>query len=141
MSSDRHRQIRLNLDLNVSPVMLFRGIAVWRDIGLLSDTQVKQLCSQHLSDRLPPATPVTIPKLAQKAAVQIDREIPPKKESPLARITQSLMEELSVRWLLFLGVFMVVASSGVLAASQWERFPASGQYGVMWAYTIVFAIA
>ncbi len=51
---------------------------------------------------------------------------------------QSLGAELSVRWLLFLGVFLVVVSSGVLAASQWERFPASGQYGVLFAYTLSF---
>ena len=49
---------------------------------------------------------------------------------------QSLGEELSVRWLLFLGVFLVVLSSGVLAASQWERFPAVGQYGVLFAGNI-----
>jgi hypothetical protein len=51
---------------------------------------------------------------------------------------QSWGEELSVRWLLFLGVFLVVLSSGVLAASQWERFPAVGQYGVLFAYTLSF---
>jgi hypothetical protein len=37
-----------------------------------------------------------------------------------------------------LGVFLVVVSSGVLAASQWEKFPASGQYGVLLAYTLSF---
>jgi hypothetical protein len=48
------------------------------------------------------------------------------------------MAEISVRWLLFLGVFMVVLSSGLLAASQWQKFPAAGQYGVLLAYTLVF---
>ena len=143
MSWDRNRQITLNLDLNVSPSLLFEGIAAWRDLGLLNDPQVKYLCRLYLSDRLPvtQVPKAKTPKPARKQAVGVDREIPAQKQSPLARISQSLMEELSVRWLLFLGVFMVVASSGVLAASQWERFPASGQYGVMWAYTIVFAIA
>jgi hypothetical protein len=51
---------------------------------------------------------------------------------------QSLIDELSVRWLLFLGVFLVVVSSAVLAATQWKRFPAVGQYGVLWAYTLIF---
>ncbi|RMG08612.1 MAG: DUF2157 domain-containing protein, partial [Cyanobacteria bacterium J055] len=64
-------------------------------------------------------------------------------ESPkpplVARMLQSFVEELSIRWLLFLGVFMVVVSSGLLAASQWERFPAFAQYAVLWGYTIVFA--
>jgi hypothetical protein len=51
---------------------------------------------------------------------------------------QSLRDELSIRWLLFLGVFLVVASSGVLAATQWQKFPPVGQYGVLWAYTLIF---
>jgi hypothetical protein len=36
----------------------------------------------------------------------------------VAQRLQALMAEISVIWLLFLGVFMVVVSSGVLAASQ-----------------------
>jgi hypothetical protein len=63
----------------------------------------------------------------------------PVKPNFATEILQSLLSELSVRWLLFLGVFLVVLSSGVLAASQWERFPASGQYGVLFAYTLSFA--
>jgi cell division protein FtsL len=51
---------------------------------------------------------------------------------------QSLGAELSVRWLLFLGMFLVVLSSGVLAGSQWEKFPPVGQYGVLLAYTLTF---
>jgi hypothetical protein len=62
----------------------------------------------------------------------------PAKPNFIATMLQSLGAELSVRWLLFLGVFLVVVSSGVLAASQWERFPASGQYGVLLAYTLSF---
>jgi hypothetical protein len=66
----------------------------------------------------------------------------PKQLSPspiwLTEMLQSLQAELSVRWLLFLGVFMVVVSSGVLAASQWKNFPASGQYGVLLGYTLTF---
>jgi hypothetical protein len=48
------------------------------------------------------------------------------------------MTEISVIWLLFLGVFMVVVSSGVLAASQWRNFPPTGQYGILFAYTLAF---
>ncbi|HEY9837648.1 MAG TPA: hypothetical protein V6D27_12215, partial [Vampirovibrionales bacterium] len=33
---------------------------------------------------------------------------------------------------------MVVLSSGVLAATQWERFPPAGQYLVLFAYTLIF---
>jgi len=48
------------------------------------------------------------------------------------------MSELSVIWLLGLGVFLVVLSSAVLAATQWARFNAVGQYLVLLAYTLVF---
>jgi len=63
---------------------------------------------------------------------------PPPEPNFLTSMLQSLGAELSVRWLLFLGLFLVVVSSGVLAASQWERFPASGQYGVLFLYTLSF---
>jgi hypothetical protein len=52
-----------------------------------------------------------------------------------------LMSELSVVWLLGLGVFLVVLSSAVLAATQWARFNAVGQYLVLLAYTLVFGAA
>jgi hypothetical protein len=48
------------------------------------------------------------------------------------------MAEVSVIWLLFLGVFMVVVSSGVLAATQWRNFSPVGQYGILFAYTLAF---
>ncbi|MFO8040165.1 MAG: hypothetical protein R6U67_12035, partial [Sodalinema sp.] len=53
----------------------------------------------------------------------------------------ALKDELSVRWLLWLGLFVVLVSSAVLAASQWGRFPAAGQYGILWIYTVGFAAA
>jgi hypothetical protein len=53
-------------------------------------------------------------------------------------LVESLKAELSVRWLLFLGLFLVIISSGVLAASQWEKFPATGQYLILFAYTFAF---
>ncbi len=58
--------------------------------------------------------------------------------NPFAALLSSLMAELSVRWLLFLGVFLVVISSSVLAASQWQRFPAVGQYLILLTYTLTF---
>ncbi|MGF1495186.1 MAG: hypothetical protein ACFBSC_22630 [Microcoleaceae cyanobacterium] len=58
-----------------------------------------------------------------------------------ARLFQAFKDEFSVRWLLFLGLFTVLLSSGLLAASQWERFPAIIQYGVLFSYTLGFFIA
>jgi hypothetical protein len=62
----------------------------------------------------------------------------PAKPNVFTSMFQSLGEELSVPWLLFSGVFLVVLSSGVLAASLWKRFPVIGQYGVLLAYTLSF---
>ena len=56
----------------------------------------------------------------------------------IGRVLQSLMAELSVVWLLFLGVFLVAVSSAVLAASKWESFTATGQYLVLLGYTVGF---
>ncbi|GAB4294654.1 MAG: hypothetical protein Fur0025_31400 [Oscillatoriaceae cyanobacterium] len=69
---------------------------------------------------------------------------PPVSQPPRPLVPSpisSLVEELSLRWLLFLGVFLVVVSSGVLAATQWERFSAEAQYLVLFGYTCLFALA
>ncbi|MGF1568873.1 MAG: hypothetical protein ACFCVD_12510 [Nodosilinea sp.] len=63
---------------------------------------------------------------------------PPRPPGPLNLWLNRLMSELSVVWLLGLGVFLVVLSSAVLAATQWARFSAIGQYLVLLAYTLVF---
>jgi hypothetical protein len=77
--------------------------------------------------------PLAGPGRASTAAVP-----PGRAHSPFSRWSQRLMSELSVVWLLGLGVFLVVLSSAVLAATQWARFDALGQYLVLLAYTLVF---
>jgi len=62
----------------------------------------------------------------------------PAKPSLLGGWIASFMAEVSVLWLLFLGLFMVVVSSAVLAASQWQNFSAVGQYLVLLSYTLAF---
>ncbi len=108
--------------------------------NLLSHAQIRKIARECLSEDLPWQS-VSAPVAA--AAPIVEPEIiapppPPKIPSPLQTIWQTLKDELSVRWLLFLGVFLVVLSSGVLAATQWSRFPAWGQYGLLWLYTIGF---
>ncbi|MEN9201961.1 MAG: TM2 domain-containing protein [Thermostichus sp. DG02_2_bins_29] len=56
-----------------------------------------------------------------------------------SRLLQNLLAELSVRWLLVLGLFLVVVSSGVLAGGQWQHFSPLAQYGVLLTYTAAFA--
>lgn len=66
------------------------------------------------------------------------RRTTPQITSRLAQMTQALMAELSVLWLLLLGIALVVLSSGVLAARQWQFLPPVGQYGILWLYTLIF---
>ncbi len=129
---------------------LLEGLDAWLGLGLLQETFVKRLCREHLTCALPElsVTPKVSALSVAKPAPQLVSplasndfapETPlPKKPNWIAQMWQSLQAEFSVRWLLFLGMFMVVVSSGVLAASQWDNFPAAGQYGVLLAYTLSF---
>lgn len=120
---------------------LLHGLDLWLRLGLISDAQVRHICQEFLVCRVK-LQPQTLPEAQQTlhpiVLDQDDASPTAKKPNVLAKMLQSLGEELSVRWLLFLGMFLVVVSSGVLAASQWEKFPPSGQYGVLLAYTLSF---
>jgi hypothetical protein len=110
--------------------------------GILDRSQILRLASTCLSEDLPwaesPPTAIAAAEpLSWKAETQAS-PTPAKIASPVRTIWNNLRDELSVRWLLFLGVFLVVLSSGVLAATQWSLFPAWGQYGLLWLYTIGF---
>ncbi|MDB9379035.1 DUF2157 domain-containing protein, partial [Nodularia sphaerocarpa CS-585A2] len=144
MPSPLNQPLKIELNLPSSHPQLLEGLDIWLRLGLISDIQVRQLCRQFL------VCPVILEPVTQPERVSITvsdpvkslpvaalasssrRQTPKKPPEPsfLTSMLQSLGAELSVRWLLFLGLFLVVVSSGVLAASQWERFPASGQYGV-----------
>ena len=153
MSSPVERPLKFEIRLPSSHPHLLEGLEIWLRLGLISDTQVRQLCREFLVCTVvlqPQPEAETKVAFVTSDAVQ---ELPiaalqsssgrqpqqkPAKPNFISTMLQSLGAELSVRWLLFLGVFLVVVSSGVLAASQWERFPASGQYGVLFAYTLIF---
>ncbi len=147
-SPDQH--LKIELSLPSSHPQLLEGLDVWLRLGLISDIQVRQLSRQFLvcSVVLEPLNrPETVTVSDPVKALPVEalasssrRQTPKQPPEPnfLSSILQSLGAELSVRWLLFLGLFLVVLSSGLLAASQWERFPASGQYGVLFLYTLSF---
>ncbi len=146
---------------------LLAGLDSWVQLGLLSDRQVREIAAV-LSQPLPEASdqavsgqddarlsvssvsgtyvadsdvghmePALVGQSAEAAADSLTAPRP-QKVSWIAQAIASLVEEISVIWLLFLGVFLVVVSSGVLAASQWDSFSAVGQYGVLFAYTLAF---
>ena len=147
MVSPSDRPLILSLVVQSEHPAILEGLDVWLRLGLLSDETVRQVCAAHFTCLLSESVAVrsrdddfAIPNdfaseeaLVSAKAVTVER--PP---SPIARGIQSFMAEVSVIWLLFLGVFMVVVSSGVLAATQWRNFSPVGQYGILFAYTLAF---
>ncbi|MEH2067752.1 MAG: DUF2157 domain-containing protein [Nostoc sp.] len=153
MSSPLERLLKIEIRLPDSHPQLLEGLEIWLRLGLISDSQVRQLCREFLVCTVvlqpqakvePKVIFITSDSVKQLpiAALQASSLRQPSEKAArpnfIGTMLQSLGAELSVRWLLFLGVFLVVVSSGVLAASQWEKFPASLQYGVLFAYTLSF---
>ena len=132
------------------------------NLGLISHDEVKRVARNNLVcayDNSPKDikeifTPIAkipvkkkkkIPQLVNASSKKQVRKSPvikpptkPKKPSIVTTFLKSFKDELSVRWLLFLGVFLVVLSSGVLAATQWNKFDGYQQYGVLLSYTLAF---
>ncbi|MEM7726762.1 MAG: DUF2157 domain-containing protein [Cyanobacteria bacterium P01_A01_bin.45] len=150
MSLKSEPPIHIGVKLPGNHPQLLTGLDTWLQLGLISDGQVRQICQEYLSCRLvqiPKYIEENKPHKLQSKLVSVDSFTDSKKNrktsvapSFVSSVLQSLLAELSVRWLLFLGMFLVVLSSGVLAASQWERFPASGQYSILWGYSLTFWI-
>jgi hypothetical protein len=128
---------------------LLQGLEQLLRLGLINQGQVKKIARQRLSCALP--TPQVVPSTPASAATSSLSNPDTLHNSPevlvpattsrsntLQRVFQSFLDELSIRWLLFLGIFLVVVSSGVLAASQWQNFPNFGQYLVLLVYTLSF---
>lgn len=168
--ADRVAVIRLSAQ-QLQRSELLAGLEQWLQLGLLSQTQVRQFCQIYLTCVLPERVDEANLAVPAKRAARIAPELvtaspstgfsstdfappdfaPPDFASPvsaethrpswLAQSLQALMAEIGVIWLLCLGVFMVVVSSGVLAASQWRNFSPVGQYSILLAYTLAFWIA
>ena len=84
------------------------------------------------------AIPVADETAASSSQTPPDRPARQRPANALTQGLQALMAEFSVLWLLLLGVFMVVVSSAVLAATQWQQVTPTGQYGILWGYTLAF---
>jgi len=126
---------------------LLQGLEELLLLGLINQGQVKKIARQRLSCALP--TSQVVPSIPASAATSGFSNPSTLSNSPevlvpanpphiLQTVFQSFLDELSIRWLLFLGIFLVVVSSGVLAASQWQNFPNFGQYLVLLVYTLSF---
>ncbi|MEM9091856.1 MAG: hypothetical protein AAGC93_24355 [Cyanobacteria bacterium P01_F01_bin.53] len=147
-------RLNIRLDLTSEQVRsrLLEGLDVWVKLGLLSDEQVREL-AQLMSESLPTAEPVqsaessppslfqdSAPASASQALAEQGsaRRSRTRRPNQVSRTLRSLLDEISVIWLLFLGVFLVIISSGVLAATQWQSSSAVGQYAILFAYTLAF---
>ncbi|MBV6621342.1 MAG: DUF2157 domain-containing protein [Rivularia sp. (in: Bacteria)] len=142
MSSKSNRPLKFEITLPSEHPHLLQGLDEWLRLNLISDSQVRQFCWQYLSCRVI-LEPQNLPQKPTETVVPQPRkpaEKPKVTATPsfLSSMWHSLRAEFSVRWLLFLGMFTVVVSSGALAASQWERFTAFLQYAVLFAYTLGF---
>ncbi len=147
-----NRRIPLELMLLDDHPELLNGLDFWLKLGLISDHEVKRWAKQYLVSAVPEAT-TTIEPIAKiinpgqfirndDPAARRDGMIKPSQPSStpslVARILSGFMAELGVMWLLFLGVFLVVISSAVLASLQWNNVSTIGQYGILWTYTVAF---
>ena len=132
--------LSLEIYVQANQPNLLQGLDQWLQLDLISEAQVKKICRHHLSCPLP-----EIEVASNLAATQSDSLVAAKtlvKAAPqpniITQVWLRFLDELSIRWLLFLGIFLVVISSGVLAASQWNNFPKFGQYLILLAYTLCF---
>ncbi|MBF2025873.1 MAG: hypothetical protein IGS48_03785 [Oscillatoriales cyanobacterium C42_A2020_001] len=170
MPASPARQIIVELVVKTEHPALLQGLDAWLQLGLVSDRFVRRLCEEQLICRLPETAPLPTQPVASEAtpldrspalqpggipdflpvepvptqARSPQRETAPRSNRPpivVSQALQALMAEISVVWLLFLGVFLVIVSSGVLAATQWRNVPPAGQYGILLGYTTLFWLA
>ncbi|MEM7757313.1 MAG: hypothetical protein AAF298_04170 [Cyanobacteria bacterium P01_A01_bin.40] len=120
---------------------LLVGLEQLVHLNLISQRQVKKISRNHLSCTLPDpevVKPVPIAKELITRPLNQDLVETNNHTHILFGIFQSFLDEISIRWLLFIGIVLVVISSGVLAASQWQKSPLFVQYLVLLIYTFGF---
>jgi hypothetical protein len=158
-----NRPIAIDLLVQSTHPALLEGLDEWLRLGLITDDQVRKICHESLACPLAQApiasvepaaqvavtTPERIPEPIRDFVIETEPTRPastpirppqprPQTTTGISRLLEGLMAEISVLWLLLLGVFLVVISSAVLAASQWQNFSSTGQYTILFAYTLAF---
>ncbi len=136
-----NRWLNIELYVKASEPNLLIGLDEWLRLGLITEAQVITLCRKHLTCAVPEVEIAQVSEnIEVTTSIQIEKTLveSPPKPNIISQIWQAFLDELSIRWLLFLGILLVVVSSGVLAASQWNNFPRFGQYLILWGYTLSF---
>jgi hypothetical protein len=154
-SPEPERYIPIRVNVPIQHPALFDGLEAWLRMGLISDHQIRQLCRQYLvcavpvqqtvasqndAAPIPPAAVSSYPAPVNLEETPDPEPLPVPISGWVSQFLERLVNEVSVIWLLCLGVFLVVISSAVLAASQWQHFSPVGQYGILFAYTIAFVV-
>ncbi|NCJ06846.1 hypothetical protein GS597_10060 [Synechococcales cyanobacterium C] len=124
--------------LDIEHPALLEGLESWLTLGLISDDRVRRLASAHLVCALPQKPEPVASAMASPARPRTSLEAVVPQQSRFSWRFSALMAEFSVLWLLILGVFLVVVSSAVLAATQWQQFSAAAQYSILGLYTLAF---
>ncbi len=140
------RSFTLRLTLPSDHPQLLTGLEQWQRLGLISPTWLANFCETVLTCPLPepelvlpPFPSLPIPsEPGTSPAVSSGLDTVPLAAPPRPHPWQGIWEELGVVWLLAVGVFLVVVSSGVLAIAQWQVASPGGQYSILWLYTLVF---
>lgn len=142
MPSESNRPLSFEVTLPSDHPHLLEGLDEWLRLYLVSDAEVRQFCREYLTCRVILQPQFVPQKQTQRVTAEprkpADKPHGAATPSLVSTMWRSLRAEFSVRWLLFLGMFTVVVSSGALAATQWERFTPLLQYGVLFAYTLSF---
>jgi len=162
MNPPSDRTVEIELFFQTDQPELLEGLDHLLRLGLVSERQVRQICQERLVCSLPEVIAIPtfeddfVPLVASGSAPQplhqarpqphpVDHPVPQASPHPapalVPQILNTFMAEISVVWLLFLGVFLVGVSSAVLAATQWRYFSPVGQYSILLSYTLLFWLA
>ncbi|TVQ48154.1 MAG: hypothetical protein EA365_01790 [Gloeocapsa sp. DLM2.Bin57] len=141
MPPNSYIRLYLELHLKNDQPELLQGLDNWLQLGLISEEYVRELCQNCLTCSLPVRNiPVIQPTQTQPELVITSPAISPRQQPIWVRVIQSLKDEFTVRWLLLLGIFLVIISSAVLAASGWQEFSDTIQYIILFLYSLGFWI-
>lgn len=139
--------LEVELSVDSQHPELLQGLDVLARYQLLTDEQIHHICCQYLVCQLPAidAQPAALPAASDTQSLSLGAKVGNLASTiktttldRMADIAQSLSDELSVFGLLLLGVFSAIIGSGLLAAQLLNVLPPTGQYGILWLYTLAF---
>lgn len=143
------RRIPFEIQVPENHPELLKGLDFWLQLGLISDREVREWAKRYLVSPVPEFIETKAQPMSSQGRSQgrtsgdflSDSVRSSTEQTLLTRLLSGFMAELGVMWLLFLGVFLVVVSSAVLASLQWHNVSPIGQYGILCLYTLAFGSA